>query len=113
MVLKHSNSNNKASHPIPQEAFDWYDEYAHGKISRREFLNRLGGLAVLGFSMTALVDALTPNYALAEQVSFNDPEIKATYETFASPNGHGEGSGYLVVPQKKTLKSPTVLVIHE
>ncbi|HDM8168657.1 TPA: dienelactone hydrolase family protein [Vibrio harveyi] len=113
MVLKHTTPTKKASHPIPQEAFDWYDEYAHGKISRREFLNRLGGLAVLGFSMTALVDALTPNYALAEQVSFNDPDIKATYETFPSPNGHGEGHGYLVMPQKKTLKSPTVLVIHE
>lgn len=113
MVLKHTTPTKKASHPIPQEAFDWYDEYAHGKISRREFLNRLGGLAVLGFSMTALVDALTPNYALAEQVSFNDPDIKATYETFPSPNGHGEGRGYLVMPQKKTLKSPTVLVIHE
>lgn len=113
MVLKHTTPSEKASHPIPQEAFDWYDEYAHGKISRREFLNRLGGLAVLGFSMTALVDALTPNYALAEQVSFNDPDIKATYETFPSPNGHGEGRGYLVMPQKKTLKSPTVLVIHE
>ncbi len=60
MVLKHTTPTKKASHPIPQEAFDWYDEYAHGKISRREFLNRLGGLAVLGFSMTALVDALTP-----------------------------------------------------
>ncbi|NTJ40852.1 hypothetical protein HQK29_27170 [Vibrio vulnificus] len=40
--------SNKAT--IPQEAFDWYDEYAHGKIDRREFLNRLAGLAVLGFS---------------------------------------------------------------
>ncbi len=113
MVLKREASVERNSHPIPQEAFDWYDEYAHGRISRREFINRLGGLAVLGFSMTALVDALTPNYALAEQVSFNDPDIKATYQTFPSPNGHGEGSGYLVIPQKKTIKSPTVLVVHE
>jgi carboxymethylenebutenolidase len=113
MVLKHAYSGETDSHPIPQEAFDWYDEYAHGKISRREFINRIGGLAVLGFSVTALLDALTPNYALAEQVSFNDPDIKATYQTFSSPNGHGEGSGYLVMPNKKTIKSPTVLVIHE
>ncbi|CAE6937728.1 dienelactone hydrolase family protein [Vibrio alginolyticus] len=113
MVLKHRASSEKESHPIPQEAFDWYDEYAHGKISRREFINRLGGLAVLGFSAAALIEALTPNYALAEQVSFNDPDIKATYQTFPSPNGHGEGSGYLVMPRKKTVKSPAVLVIHE
>lgn len=113
MVLKHTASSETDAHSIPQEAFDWYDEYAHGKISRREFVSRLGGLAVLGFSVTALVDGLIPNYALAEQVSFNDPDIKATYQTFPSPNGHGEGAGYLVMPQKKTLKSPTVLVIHE
>ncbi len=113
MVLKRDASDKRNSHPIPQEAFDWYDEYAHGRISRRDFINRLGGLTVLGFSMTALTDALIPNYALAEQVSFNDPEIKATYQTFPSPNGHGEGSGYLVMPQKKNIKSPTVLVVHE
>lgn len=113
MVHKHATSVETVSHPIPQEAFDWYDEYAHGKISRREFINRIGGLAVLGFSVTALLEALTPNYALAEQVSFNDPDIRAIYQTFPSPNGHGEGSGYLVMPNKKTIKSPTVLVIHE
>ncbi len=113
MVQKQSASSETDFHPIPQEAFDWYDEYAHGKISRREFINRLGGLAVLGFSVTALVDVLTPNYALAEQVSFNDPDIKASYQTYPSPNGHGEGRGYLVMPKNKTSKSPSVLVIHE
>ncbi len=113
MVLKRETSRETNSHPIPQEAFDWYDEYAHGNLSRREFINRLGSLAVLGFSATALLEALTPNYALAEKVSFNDPDIKARYQTFPSPDGHGEGSGYLVMPQKKTIKSPAVLVVHE
>ncbi len=56
MVGKTSNSATKQ--PIPQEAFDWYDEYAHGKIDRREFLNRLAGLAVLGFSVATLSEAL-------------------------------------------------------
>ncbi|SUI80766.1 Uncharacterised protein [Shewanella morhuae] len=39
---------------IPQEAFDWYDEYAHGIIDRREFMGRLAGLVALGFTMTTL-----------------------------------------------------------
>ncbi|CCO45852.1 putative Carboxymethylenebutenolidase [Vibrio nigripulchritudo SOn1] len=99
--------------PIPQEAFDWYDEYAHGLIDRREFMSRLGGLVALGFTMTALTSALIPNYALAEQVSFNDPDIKATYVTFASPQGHGEGRGYMVKPANKSGPLPAVLVIHE
>lgn len=99
--------------PIPQEAFDWYDEYAHGVIDRRTFLSRLGTLTAAGFTMSVLVNALTPNYALAEQVSFNDPDIKATYATFDSPKGHEKGRGYLVVPAKLEGKAPAVLVVHE
>ncbi len=98
---------------IPQEAFDWYDEYAHGLIDRREFMRRLSGLAVLGFSMTVLTSALLPNYALAEQVSFNDSKIKATYVEFDSPKGHGKGRGYLVMPRELTGTAPVVLVVHE
>ena len=99
--------------PIPQEAFDWYDEYAHGVIDRRTFLARLATLSV-AVPLASLTSALLPNYALAEQVSFNDPEICATYETFASPLGHGEGRGYLVLPKDSAnTKAPTVLVIHE
>ncbi|HAS6191555.1 TPA: dienelactone hydrolase family protein [Vibrio vulnificus] len=111
MVGKTSNSATKQ--PILQEAFDWYDEYAHGKIDRREFLNRLAGLAVLGFSVATLTEALLPDYAKAEQVSFNDPDIKASYQTFPSPKGHGEGKGYLVVPTQLTTPLPVVLVVHE
>jgi carboxymethylenebutenolidase len=99
--------------PIPQEAFDWYDEYAHGFIDRRTFLARLGGLAAAGYSLTALTAALMPNYAEAEQVSFSDPEIKARYETFPSPDGHGEGRGYFVVPTGLEGPAPVVLVVHE
>ena len=99
--------------PIPQEAFDWYDEYAHGLIDRREFMSRLASLSAIGFSMTVLGSALFPNYAAAEQVSFNDPDILATYQTFASPEGHGEGRGYLVRPANADKPVPAILVVHE
>lgn len=99
--------------PIPQEAFDWYDEYAHGIIDRRTFLEKLGTLTAVGYSMSVLLTALTPNYALAEQVSFNDPDIKAQYVTFPSPDGHGEGRGYLVTPRNSGQKPGAVLVVHE
>ncbi|EKO3952422.1 dienelactone hydrolase family protein [Vibrio fluvialis] len=98
---------------IPQEAFDWYDEYAHGLIDRREFMRRLSGLVALGFTMSVLTSALLPNYALAEQVSFNDPKIKATYVEFDSPKGHGKGRGYLVIPAEIKGNLPAVLVVHE
>lgn len=105
--------NPQKSDHIPQEAFDWYDEYAHGLMDRRTFLNKLASLAALGYSMTLLTGALMPNYALAEQISFNDPDIKATFEKFPSPEGYGEGQGYLVVPTKLSGKLPVVLVVHE
>ncbi|MDA9556543.1 dienelactone hydrolase family protein [Vibrio sp.] len=111
-MVVHSTSEKKFD--IPQEAFDWYDEYAHGDINRREFLSRLGSLAVVGLTMTTVASALTPNYALAEQISFNDPEITASYKTFSSPEGNGEGRGYLVTPKETEGKRfPVVLVIHE
>lgn len=99
--------------PIPQEAFDWYDQYAHGIIDRRTFMGRLSTLAVAGFSMSVLLGALMPDYAHAEQVSFNDPEIKGRYVVFPSPKGHGEGRGYLVTPSALKGKAPVVLVVHE
>lgn len=111
MVQKEENET--LCRPIPQEAFDWYDEYAHGLIDRREFMSRLGGLVALGFTMTVLTNALLPNYAHAEQVSFNDPSITASYEKYSSPKGHGECQGYLVVPKQLTGKAPVVLVVHE
>ncbi|MCG6888470.1 MAG: dienelactone hydrolase family protein [Gammaproteobacteria bacterium] len=98
---------------IPQQAFDWYDEYAHGDIDRRTFLSRLATLAGAGVTMNLLTAALVPNYALAEQVSFNDPDIHASYATFKSPDGHGEGRGYLVKPTAATGNTGSVLVVHE
>lgn len=98
---------------IPQEAFDWYDEYAHGDIDRRTFMSRLATLAGAGISLSLLSSALIPNYALAEQVSFNDPDIRASFASFESPDGYLEGRGYLVVPRKLTGKAATVLVVHE
>ncbi|MDB4500660.1 dienelactone hydrolase family protein [Akkermansiaceae bacterium] len=111
--MKTSQDSTTSTHPIPQEAFDWYDEYAHGVIDRRTFLEKLGTITTATLTMGTLLTVLTPDYPAAEQVSFNDPEIKATYETFSSQKGHGEGQGYLVVPAKLKDSAPVVLVIHE
>ena len=74
---------------------------------------RLTRLTAAGFSMSVLLGTLMPDYAKAEQVSFNDPEIKGRFATFPSPQGHGEGRGYLVVPTALKGKAPVVLVVHE
>lgn len=98
---------------IPQQAFDWYDDYAHGRMDRRTFLSKLASLAALGYSLPLLTSALLPNYARAEQVSFNDPTIVARFTEFDSPKGHGKGRGYLVRPADLQGKRPVILVIHE
>lgn len=98
---------------IPQEAFDWYDEYAHGQIDRREFMGRIATLTISGMTIGSILSGLLPNYALAEQVSFNDPEITASYQEFDSPLGNGTGKGYLVTPKAMTTPLPVVLVVHE
>ncbi len=90
-----------------------YDFYVHGALSRRDFLDRaakvLGGAA----AATAALGALSPNYALAQQVSTDDPEISGADITYASPNGHGEVRGYLVTPANAAGPLPAVLVVHE
>ena len=96
-----------------QELLDLYDFYVHGHITKREFLDRAGRFAVGGLTAIAILNMLSPDYALAEQVSFNDPDILPEYITYPSPNGHGEVRGYLVKPAKAEGKLPAVLVVHE
>lgn len=98
---------------FPQELLEYYDYYAHGKISKREFLQLAGKYAVGGMTALALFNLLKPNYALAGQVSFTDPDIHAEYIRYPSPEGHGEVRGYLVAPTKSSVKPASVIVVHE
>lgn len=98
---------------FPQQLLDYYDYYAHGKITKRQFLELATKYAVGGLTALALFDLLKPDYALAEQVLFTDPDILPEYITYPSPNGHGEVRGYLVKPAKASGKVPAVVVVHE
>ncbi|PRA62355.1 dienelactone hydrolase [Pseudomonas sp. MYb187] len=95
------------------ELLELYDYYAHGRIDRREFLDRAAAFAFAGMTAGALLASLSPDYALAEQVSFTDPDIVADYILYPSPKGHGQVRGYLVRPAKAQGKVPGVVVVHE
>ncbi|MDD0977146.1 YghX family hydrolase [Pseudomonas fontis] len=95
------------------ELLELYDYYAHGIINRREFLDRAAAFTVCGLTAGALLASLSPNYALAEQVEFTDPDIIGEYVTYPSPNGHGQVRAYLVRPAKAVGKVPGVVVVHE
>lgn len=98
---------------FPQELLDLYDFYAHGKITKREFLNGAAKFAVAGVTAAMLLDQLSPNYAFAQQVAEDDADIVTERMTFPSPNGHGSVNGYLVKPAAATGKLAAVLVVHE
>ncbi|MBM3111327.1 dienelactone hydrolase family protein [Pseudomonas sp. P66] len=95
------------------ELLELYDFYAHGQINRREFLDRAAAFTLAGMTASALLASLSPDYALADQVSFTDPQIVAEYVSYPSPNGHGQVRGYLVRPANAEGKVPGVVVVHE
>ena len=90
-----------------------FDGYVHGKISRRQFLDRAAAFTASGVAATALLASLSPNYALARQVDPEDPAIDASYKRYGSPNGAGVMRGYFVRPAASGHRLPAVVVIHE
>ncbi len=99
-----------------QELLDLYDGFAHGLIERREFLDRAAKFAVGGITAAALLESLSPNYALAKQVDESDPRIQGGFVDYASPEGHGTMRGYLVRPAsggQSAGKRGGVVVVHE
>ncbi len=95
-----------------QELLDLFDEYVHGVIDRREFLDKAAKFAAGGLTATALLDMLSPDYALARQVDEGDKRIKAEWTTYPSPRGHGSIKAYLVRPAGGG-KRGGVVVVHE
>ena len=95
-----------------QGLLNLYDKYAHGLIERREFLGKASKYAAGGVTAAALLEALSPNYALANQVDENDPRIKGAFIEYQSPKGHGAIRGYLVRPAGGG-KRAGVVVVHE
>ncbi len=96
-----------------QELLNLYDDYAHGRVDRRGFFERASRFAVGGITVGALLEALTPNYAFAQQVPKDDQRIATESAEYPSPKGAGKMRGYLAKPAGATGKLPGVVVIHE
>jgi carboxymethylenebutenolidase len=98
-----------------QRVFDLYDDYCHGRLDRRAFLQSAGALTIGGVSALAVAEGLLPRYAQAQTISFTDPRIKGRYVSYPSPGGSsGTMRGYLVQPVAQGQGTfPAVLVIHE
>ena len=90
------------------EVLHVFDQYVHGDIDRREFLTRVGRLALGTMTATAVLGALSPRFAEAQQVGPGDERIDARYVEYDSPRGYGRGRGYLVRPAKVGRKAATI-----
>lgn len=95
------------------EVLKLFDRYVHGLTDRRGFLEGAKKFAAGGVGAGALLEALNPRFAEAEQVAKDDPRIVGKFVEYPSPEGYGTVKGYLVEPAKAQGKLPTVLVVHE
>ncbi len=96
------------------EVLRLFDQYVHGQLDRRGFLDRCAGhAAAAGTTATALLAALAPDFARAQQVAPADPRIQATTLGIDSPAGNGRVGAYVARPARASGPLPTVLVVHE
>lgn len=96
-----------------QRILELFDGYVHGKLTRRQFLDRAAAFTAAGVTAASVLASLSPDYALAQQVDPDDESIMADYKLYSSPAGAGEMRGYFVRPAAVDHKLPGVVVVHE
>ena len=64
---------------IKQEVFDLYDDYAHNRLNRRDFMQKLSLYTVGGLTVPSLMSFLMPDYKNTLHVQANDPRITSEY----------------------------------
>lgn len=98
---------------VKQEVFDLYDDYAHNRINRRDFVQKLSIYAVGGLTVTSLMSFLMPDYKGQVKIAADDPRIKTEYIEYKSPKGGGVIKGLLCTPADSKEKLGGVVVVHE
>ena len=98
---------------IKQEVFDLYDDYAHNRLSRREFVDKLSLYTAGAMTVPALMSFLMPDYKNTLQVKADDPRLKSEYITYNSPKGGGTIKALLSKPADANKKLGGIVVVHE
>lgn len=98
---------------IKQEVFDLYDDYAHNRIDRRAFMEKLSLYAVGGLTVASLMSFLMPDYKGQIQIQQNDARLDSEYINYPSPKGAGTIKGLLSKPVDAKQKLGGVIVVHE
>ncbi len=98
---------------VKQEVFNLYDDYAHNKIGRRQFVEKLSLYAIGGITVGSLLSFISPNYETTNLVPKDDTRLDSDYVTFESPKGGGTIKALLSTPKEMSSKLPGVIVVHE
>jgi carboxymethylenebutenolidase len=98
---------------IQQEVFDLYDDYAHNKIQRRDFVKKLSAYAVGGLTVSSLMSFLLPDYINSIQVAPDDPRLESDYIHYTSDKGGGDIKALLSKPAELKEKVGGIVVVHE
>jgi len=98
---------------ISQEVFDLYDDYAHNRIDRRKFVEKLSAYAVGGLTVSSLMSFIMPDYQEKIQIKADDPRLKTEIISYESPKGGGNIKGQLSRPAGNKKKLPGIIVVHE
>jgi carboxymethylenebutenolidase len=98
---------------VKQEVFDLYDDYAHDRLDRRSFVQKLSLFAVGGLTVPALMSFLMPDYKGNVQIKSDDPRLKSEYINYPSPKGGGTIKGLLSKPKDAKKKLGGIIVVHE
>jgi len=98
---------------VKQEVFDLYDDYAHNRLTRRDFMEKLSLYAVGTLTVPALMSFLMPDYKNTLQVAADDPRLKSEYVNYKSEKGGGTIKALLSQPVDAKKKLGGIVVVHE
>ncbi len=98
---------------LSQEVFDLYDDYAHNRIERRQFIDKLSKYAFGGLTVSSLLSFIMPNYQDNLQIKPDDPRLESGYIEYESSQGGGTIRGLLSKPTDTNKKLPGIVVVHE
>jgi carboxymethylenebutenolidase len=106
-------ANRPTAADFTPEVMRLFDRYVHGDIDRRGFLSEAARYASGTLGAAALLAALSPNFAAAQQVAPDHADLIAERVEFPSPEGSDPAGGYLARPANSSGPLPMIVVVHE
>jgi carboxymethylenebutenolidase len=112
--MNHPHPSRLTAADFHPEVMKLFDQYVHGAIDRRGFLDKSSRYAAAsGTTAAGLLAALSPDFAYGQKVAPTDPRIRGERVEIPATGGHGKINALVVRPASASAALPIVLVIHE